>query len=111
MRLTNKNNDVPNDYGISYKTTKKCIQKLGQLEDIEDELGIDLKVFVNMIKGTKVFSKRNGEIYEQDFDYYDFHFYYQCFCLNISGSLEPMYYAKDYGKTWALTKEELTDGK
>ena len=29
------------------------------------------------------------------------------FCLKLDSTLTPLYYAKDYGKTWALTKEEL----
>ena len=71
--------------------------KLGQLEDIEEELGIDL---ITLFKAMK-----NG--------FYDKHFHYGsavinngyiCYYFDESGI---RYKLKDYGKTWALTKEEL----
>ena len=86
-----------------------AINKLGKLEDIEEELGIDLKTFkaihnihtpiyykrhanrktISCNFPRKVFSTRKGVWYlcVDTYDYY----------LRL----------KNYGKTWALTKEEL----
>lgn len=90
----------------------EAINKLGQLEDIEEELGIDLAKFFKLIK--------SDELYVFDYETKDF-----CLCRNfnlcsgMSFSLYceytthegspafDFYKLKDYGKTWALTKEEL----
>lgn len=87
----------------------KVLQKLGRLEDIEEELGIDLiTLFKALKKGIFV-------TYDSDFGmtnkpkikilkdtatgicYRDKKWYIQ----------ENDALIKDYGKTWALTKEEL----
>ena len=86
--------------------------KLGQLEDIEDELGIDLitlfKVWNAVLKQEYLWTKYNNEldatndieIGDEDNGLFFIYFYWEngkhlTFCLN------------EYGKTWALTKEEL----
>ena len=86
-----------------------AIQKLGQLEDIEEELGIDL---ITLFKALK-----NG-IYVK----YDATFGLKekprivikkdkattlCFREGKWWIQEEDELIKDYGKTWALTKEEL----
>jgi len=83
-----------------------CFQKLGQLEDIENELGIDL---ITLFKAL-----RDGFIARYRFDF-EFSkcvvgkdgimvdFKNKCFSNNFTDD----WYFKDYGKTWALTKEEL----
>lgn len=79
-----------------------CVQKLGELEDIEEELGIDLPTLFKAIK-FPIYVKEEGITY---------------WCSNRLMSVLTAYYAivigkdtflktKDYGKTWALTKEEL----
>lgn len=83
--------------------------KLGQLENIEEELGIDLITFVKLNKTSEIYSEEEEDfvyftwidienkclVYEDDFD-------------EMSGRyLHTYYHFKDYGKTWALTKEEL----
>jgi hypothetical protein len=83
--------------------------KLGQLEDIEDKLGIDLLVYSKMTLGTTVYSNKYG-FGEQDLQQYIYSFWYKAFCIKgYKGELIPVYYVKDYGKTWALTKDELAD--
>ena len=81
----------------NYLTISDALDKLSQLEDIEEELGIDL---ITLFKAMK-----NG--------FYDKHFHYGsavinngyiCYYFDESGI---RYKLKDYGKTWALTKEEL----
>lgn len=96
--------------------------KLGQLEDIEEELGIDLVTLFKALKngiwasmyGEKVekgttltFINKNVLviIFEPFIPEEDFkpHFIYRWGMPNDYS----IYYLKDYGKTWALTKEEL----
>lgn len=112
MRLTHLMQNV--DGRKNKEPMIKIRNKLFDLENIEDELGIDLIVYLRMTLGTRVFVKdkiydgmfENG-IMEQRFLKYIYNSNYKCFCLNFHGSLTPIYYMKDYGKEWALTKEEL----
>lgn len=112
MRLTKKRED--GQYLKTIKPIDECMNKLGQLEDIEEELGIDSIIYIRMTTGTKVFVKDKS--YEQIFENgimeqrqitYSYSFDHKCFCVNVYGTKTPIYYMKDYGKTWALTKEEL----
>ncbi len=97
-------------------------QKLGQLEDIEEELGIDLvtlfKALKNgiwasmygekIVKGTTLtFISKNilGIIFEPFIPKEDFKPYF-IYRWGVPNDYS-IYYLKDYGKTWALTKEEL----
>lgn len=84
---------------------EKCASahiKLGELEDIEDELGIDLVTLFKVLKGG-IFvdgdSTRKYVFLDVDekelFTINDFE------CAYFAASLSQ------YGKTWALTKEEL----
>ena len=128
MRLT-ENNDVKELMkGFNYlpadkyedreqKWIKLALNKLGQLEDIEEELGVDLLtlftalqygIFIKCVIGNKNkvilvrptlyrlgekilgFVIPYGKRYDKESNYF--------------GSVR---YFGDYGKTWALTKEEL----
>ena len=116
MRLTEKlDKDLPiyfakNGNDEDETNTRSIIQKLGQLEDIEEELGIDL---------ITLFKAQKENVWELVFDGYD---------ENGKSIYKPRknqhdiyidlkqkalvgkwigYEFKDYGKTWALTKEEL----
>lgn len=96
------------------KTQFLVWQKLGQLEDIEEELGIDLITYFEIKKSKIVFMKEeypNNEIKNDisemvvrssqngiDVCYKGF--------INIPECDISLHF-KDYGKTWALTKEEL----
>lgn len=81
---------------------KKIHTKLGQLEDIEEELGIDLVTLFKALKNGIVLAK---SLIEVDVDLNDIRFGELSYSLN---SEDTYYiYLKDYGKTWALTKEEL----
>ena len=121
MRLTNDNyeNDV---LSLKNKTQAKYNEDLWQYakvrEDIEEELGIDLIVFLKMTLGTKVYTKhadlvgcKNCEdgILEQRFHSYDYSVKSKVFCIcDFTGTKTPVYYVKDYGKTWSLDKNDLT---
>ena len=114
MRLTRKCKETPYtsemyDFNIIDNkpvSNYDIIQKLGQLEDIEDELGIDL---------ITLFKALNNSIYIKE--NYDGTFVdrtlWSSNCI-ICGLGDPIIkvdeyavYTKDYGKTWALKKEEL----
>lgn len=100
-------------------------KKLGQLEDIEEKLCIDLLTLFKALHSEKIYFKkqeyRKGKIS-----------YFKRFnlvkgadnILRIIGEVIEQYTInnygcefgiildlKDYGKTWALTKEELENGK
>ncbi len=83
--------------------------KLSQLEDNEDELGIGLLTLIKAVKQQTVWVKYENKIRCCDECEYvlleDFiHFYWN------TGEHKACS-IKDYGKTWALTEEELKDEK
>ena len=78
--------------------------KLGRLEDIEEELGIDL---VALFKALKCGVCIKDEGYFNNTDIY-FHPLEMEFVIEWANKDNMGYEClKDYGKTWALTKEEL----
>lgn len=114
MRLTYKRgsgilveNTIP--YGIHDGVCyQDCVNKVGEYEDIEKELGIDIITLFKAIQRGFYYSveyedeleegyfKLNNTSMQIDFDKKAFIIEHQIFI-----------YFKDYGKTWALTKEEL----
>lgn len=88
---------------------QRVVKKLGQLEDIEQELGIDLITFVKLNKTSEIYDKE--EETSMFFNWIDL----ENKCLVCEDDFDEMsggylhfyYYFKDYGKKWALTKEEL----
>lgn len=140
MRLTKKTKRTP-IYDCDYEPKveeKGLLDKLGPLEDIEDELGIDIITLFKALKngvylkdGYNSF-KDNGDKWfitsvENEVAYYHEQINVRQFRKQKEGGLfgEDEYcppeeidkavgawnftriYLKDYGKTWALTKEEL----
>lgn len=112
-RLTKKSS---NGYLPQYERETKenyydLVYKLGQLEDIEEELGIDLITLFKIIKQKYVFNKEKIKVVLLSL-YLDI----ESNKLYIYGYIRNTFedvrlYAKDYGKTWALTKEEIEDEK
>ena len=97
-------NLIPNVPSI--KAAELVKNKLGQLEDIEDELGIDLITLFKALKDG-IYVKVNRKI---DFIRYVSIFKKRKRHLYSSSTFWGKYdigLIKDYGKTWALTKEEL----
>ena len=90
-------------------------EKLGQLEDIEDELGIDLITLFKALKNGVYYFTIGKQLTKDYVWLFDNH-------INI-GAKDKLSYSfmtaferltllfQDYGKTWALTKEELVDEK
>lgn len=94
----------------------KAIDKLSALEDIEEELGIDLiTLFKALEKGVYVKSDGLGITFVEQVsmdNVTEERCFYYCDenTIDLGGLIRPSYtelYFKDYGKTWALTKEEL----
>ena len=96
------------------ENSNACVDKLGQLEDIEEELGIDL---ITLFKVRQIYWRikyidtgeysdieKSYRVY-LDFQNRDIKVYrdYDEFGFNLD--------LKDYGKTWALTREELENDK
>lgn len=119
-RLTyDKNGTEPKIYDCDFLDNSKCIQKLGQLEDIEDKWGISIALvdrifdyldevyldnsdkpfYVKHLDGIDTvtpvymqFDRRNKRLLET---------------YSADGSGPTEYPFSEYGKTWALTREEL----
>lgn len=99
--------EIP-DIAEGHKYIGQAIDKLGQLEDIEEELGIDLITYFKIKEAKSVFVKELGNdisemLVRNSKDNIDV--CYKGF-VNIPECDSSLYF-KDYGKTWALTKEEL----
>ena len=119
-RLTNKKCYRYEDFVFSLRNKlitpneidNSIYKKLKILEDIEEELGIDLITLFNIDKqlNTKkeIWFKIEDEIEENlRFDsYYIIDLKHKAFVKIEYEPLDYLYF-KDYGKTWALTKEEL----
>ena len=95
-----------------------AIQKLGQLEDIEEELGIDLVTLFKALKHGIYVKNRKNEIRRVNCNiglvetgghdslglrFQDTNYKWRYLVLDTSRDND----VKDYDKTWALTKEEL----
>ena len=88
-----------------------CVEKLGKLEDIEEELGIDLIKAVELCKQVNnkkvVYTKENwGIVPLKILDELELELFSHRLYVNARG----MYVSLDlyeYKKTWALTEEEL----
>ena len=89
---------------IEIKDKELATQKLCQLEDIEDDLGIDLIILFKALKDG-AWTKFGNEISKCDECEYQFLDIYLYFYWNNGKHF--VFFLKDYGKTWALTKEEL----
>lgn len=103
-------NDYCNSNNDDLYATRKICNKLGQLEDVEEELGIDLitsfKAFRKGIWTIVAVVNSKGEREDRII----FHEApYKTLAENI-GYFKRLFekqYVENYGKTWALTKEEL----
>lgn len=86
--------------------TKKIIDKLGKLEDIEENIGISLEIlFKAMESGIYYVNNSSREISFANSLTTSLEKHKGNYCLYIGH--EKAVYFKDYGKTWALTKEEI----
>lgn len=125
MRYTFKNSGVLNigetvksigreEYSKRYRhAVPMALSKLGELEDIEEELGIDLVTFHKALKNGayyKVTDKSSinfGKIFFDRYILWGWNQNPDGTYFAIMQSQLQLFNLKDYGKTWALTKEEL----
>ena len=88
----------------SYNHSRLGIDKLGKLEDIEEELGVDL---IKPLNAKKVYVLDYGKPYETWSPSINFKTRKIYTIDEITRTICGQYDIKDYGKTWAFTKEEL----
>lgn len=94
-------------------TKLDSIHKLGQLEDVEDEIGMELKVYhklMNMLycgKHNMLYVKDKDTIVQVSILEIDYCKKKIIFYKDSSYNDDYVYGFAQYGKTWALTKEEL----
>lgn len=105
MRLTD-HLEKDSVFTCDEKTFIKCYKKLSQLEDIEEELGIDLITLFKALKnGVYAYDHANNidhmKILSTFYDTKDM----EC-QTDFDGDIFEYDFA-DYGISWALTKEEL----
>lgn len=91
-----------------------AIDKLGKIEEKEEELEIEVLDLIAAVENG-IYSKERDEIRTvqliytyptHNFKETDYDKTYEGLCL-YDDAFGEYYYFKDYGKTWALTKEEL----
>ena len=106
-RLTKKN-DI--GYFPAYERETKenyydLVHKLGVLEDLEEEFGIDLIILFKALKQKYVFHEENLKIELLGLHIKSDELYLYGF---VEDTMHAVYLRlKDYGKTWALDKEEF----
>ena len=106
-RLTKKNNI---GYFPAYERETKenyydLVHKLGVLEDLEEELGIDFIALSKILKQRFVYDKDQVKI-----ELLGLHIKSDELCLYgfVEDTMQAVYLRlKDYGKTWTITKEKL----
>ena len=125
-RYTNENVNCRNlvsEDGINYQYVGyvdnfkafdgKPIEKLSKLEDIEEELGIPLEVLFKALKdGIYCVRKEDERPYIYFYEKLKLVPYDNNYLLSVyDEDYEENFVRnlKDYGKTWALTREELED--
>jgi len=89
---------------INQKTTE-ALDKLGQLEDIEDELGIDLVTLFKAIKYGIYVKDRMKPFKFVRLEWLEN--LEPMLIFDIKDDCESEVYVKGYRQTWALTEEEL----
>ena len=87
-----------------YQVVEKELNKLGQLEDIEDEIGIDLLTLSRLIKSKKIYSFGHSSIMENSISGINI---YDNTITIWNGYCHSNYPLSEYGKSFALTREEL----
>lgn len=123
-RLTNKYCNNYDDFVFSFRNSlinrseldNGIYKKLKQLEDIEEELGIYLIILFKALKNGFYYYD-NGIVHTSDNESYISLQAQSCLpnqmCIEVDyGDYSTMcFYFKDYGKTWALTREELEENR
>lgn len=111
-RLTERRNGLY--YDIEECVVSNCSQKLGRYEDIEEELGIDFITLFKALKNGFYSIDKNKHIYTMkptkgNGGSINFYTCLECIIAEDTFGDQYIFSLKDYGKTWALTKEELEE--
>lgn len=107
VRLTKALSGKGGKYVFDLLDTQIVADKLGLLEDIEEELGVDL---IKLLTADEIYYKAHGEIESNIFDVSFYSFLILVRVYHSPYRKDDEYFAfgfKDYGKTWAFSKEEL----
>lgn len=108
-RLTEKRD------GLYYDTEEcvvsNCSQKLGQLEDIEEELGIDLITLFKALRNG-IYHFASDGILIHDYGWLEDNYFYpephnKLSCSFRSNYEDELFFFKDYGKTWSIDKKDF----
>lgn len=120
-RLTKDLHNQYNDYWYRedldqvFDKEQIVLTKLGQYEDIEEELGIDLITLFKALKNGFWSIDEKKHIYKMKPTKGNggaMSFYASYDCIIIENAYDEQYFLlKDYGKTWALTKKELEENR
>ena len=123
-RLTKKNN-IGYFPIFEHETKGKyydLVHKLGQLEDIEEENGLDLITLFKALKDGFYIKYNDKIVHILPDKHITINFWYKTINVFIppkffidckkgadylSKTIDEEYWFNDYGKTWALTREEL----
>lgn len=96
--------DISNFNTELEKALDQGIDKLGQLEDFEEEFGIDLIILLKALTQGIYWIGKEGK--QSDIEIGDGHLKIH-FNNGYMRDGWAVVYFEDYGKTWALTAEEL----
>lgn len=109
-RLTKKNEAFLGGYQPLGDYAELC-SKFGPLEDIEEALGVDLILYLKMCvieASVFILNKITNEVYEVRCPQCVYNPYLKAFGFKaLKDTYNWRFPLSEYGKTWALTKEEL----
>ena len=118
-RLTKKNNGAGSwtQLGDKYLPAhnikhKQCVNKLGQLEDIEEEIGIDLEILYKALKSESIWIQKHigaGKFRIVEVNIRGLNINKYTNEITIRDENNSLHILNVYGKMWALTREELEE--
>lgn len=95
-------------------TDDMIFNKLGQLEDIEEELGIDLEILYKALKSESIWIQKHiggGKFRIVEVNIRGLNINKYTNEITIRDENNSLHILNSYGKTWALTREELENEK
>lgn len=110
-RLTIKNENVDFLTGVKFEYETDdlyAVDKLGTLEDLEEELGIDLLTLFKALK-TNIWNEKTHRQEWVVLDYSNNEFVLKTTKELYIDDNKCILLLKDYGKTWALDRNDLED--
>ena len=95
-------------------TDDMIFNKLGKLEDIEDELGIDLEILYKVLKSESIWIKKHigaGKFRIVEVNIRGLNINKYTNEITIRDENNSLHILNGYGKMWAFTREELENDK